>query len=303
MQTRFLLSVDWKGTCFMPTRFDHAVIAVRDLDSAIEQFRRLGFDAQPGGQHTGRGTHNGLVRFGLDYFELLSVYDEAEARANNPKGPTILDALKGRDAALVGYALATTNIEQDAEHFRGTGSALPRPNPMQRTRPDGQTLTWRTLSPDGLSWNQPWPFLIQWDIPDEQRLQVDQPGIHPNGTTRWIRVAVATRNLESTLDVYQNQLGLELIKRDTHQGAHLATFSLGKSTIQLLAPEGEGDVQQIIKEKGEGPFALSFAVQSLEQTRTFLELRGIRFVQKTAEIEKLVLDPSETYGIGISFVS
>ncbi|HEY5001531.1 MAG TPA: VOC family protein, partial [Ktedonobacteraceae bacterium] len=129
----------------MPTRFDHAVIAVRDLDSAIEQFRRLGFDAQPGGRHTGRGTHNGLVRFGLDYFELLSVYDEAEARANNPSGLTILDALKGRDAALVGYALATTNIEQDAERFRGTDTILPQLNPMQRTRPDGQTLSWRTL--------------------------------------------------------------------------------------------------------------------------------------------------------------
>jgi catechol 2,3-dioxygenase-like lactoylglutathione lyase family enzyme len=287
----------------MPTRFDHAVIAVRDLDSAIAQFRHLGFDAQPGGRHTGRGTHNGLVRFGLDYFELLSVYDEAEARAHNPNGLTILDALKGRDAALVGYALATTSIEEDAQRFRGTDSELPLPNPMQRTRPDGQTLSWRTLAPGGASWNRPWPFLIQWDIPDEQRLQVDQPGTHPNGATRWIRVAVATRNLESTLDVYQNQLGLELIKRDRRQGAHLATFSLGKSTIQLLAPEGEGDVQQIIKEKGEGPFALSFAVKSLQQTRTFLELRGIRFVPKTAEIEKLVLDPSETYGIGISFVS
>lgn len=286
----------------MPTRFDHAVIAVRDLDSAIQQFRRLGFDAQPGGRHTGRGTQNGLVRFGLDYFELLSVYDEAEARANNPSGLTILDSLNGRDAALVGYALATTNIEQDAQRFRGTDSDLPLPNAMQRTRPDGQALTWRTLAPGGASWNRPWPFLIQWDIPDEQRLQVDQPGIHPNGATGWVRVAVATRNLESTLDVYQNQLGLELITRDTRQGAHLATFSIGKSTILLLAPEGEGDVQQIIKEKGEGPFALSFAVKNLEQTRTFLAQRGVNFTQNTAEVEKLVLDPGETYGIGIDFL-
>jgi catechol 2,3-dioxygenase-like lactoylglutathione lyase family enzyme len=287
----------------MPTRFDHAVIAVRDLDSAIAQFRHLGFDAQPGGRHTGRGTHNGLVRFGLDYFELLSVYDEAEARAHNPNGLTILDALKGRDAALVGYALATTSIEEDAQRFRGTDSELPLPNPMQRTRPDGQTLSWRTLAPGGASWNRPWPFLIQWDTPDEQRLQVDQPGIHPNGATGWVRVAVATRDLESTLAVYQNQLGLELIKRDTRQGAHLATFSLGKSTIQLLAPEGEGDVQQIIKEKGEGPFALSFAVKSLQQTRTFLEEQGVTFTHKTGEVEKLVLDPGETYGIGINFVA
>lgn len=89
----------------MPTRFDHAVIAVRNLDSAIQQFQRLGFDAQLGGRHTGRGTHNGLVRFGLDYFELLSVYDEAEARAHSPGGLTILDTLNGQEAKLIGYAL------------------------------------------------------------------------------------------------------------------------------------------------------------------------------------------------------
>lgn len=286
----------------MPTRFDHAVIAVRDLDSAIEQFRHLGFDARPGGRHAGRGTHNGLVRFGLDYFELLSVYDEAEARAHNPRGLTILDALNGREAALVGYAIATTNIEQDAQRFRGTDSDLPLLNAMQRTRPDGQTLTWRTLAPGGASWNRPWPFLIQWDIPDEQRLQVDQPGIHANGATGWVQVTVATRNLESTLDVYQNQLGLELVKRDMRQGTRLATLSIGKGTIQLLASEDKGYVQQIITEKGEGPFALSFAVKNLEQTRTFLAQRGINFTQNTAEVEKLVLDPGETYGIGIDFL-
>ncbi len=287
----------------MPTRFDHAVIAVRDLDSAIQQFQHLGFDARAGGRHTGRGTHNGLVRFGLDYFELLSVYDEDEARASNPRGLTILDSLNGRDAALVGYALATTNIEQDAERFRGTDTVLPQLNPMQRTRPDGQTLTWRTLSPGGTSWNRPWPFLIQWDIPDEQRLQVDQPGIHPNGATGWIRVAVATRDLESTLDVYQNQLGLELIKRDVYQGAHRTTLAIGKGTIDLLSPESEGLVQQIIAEKGEGPFALSFAAKNLEQTHTFLEQQGIKFIHKTGEVEKLVLDPGETYGIGINFLA
>jgi catechol 2,3-dioxygenase-like lactoylglutathione lyase family enzyme len=299
----FLLSVDWKGTVFMPTRFDHAVIAVRDLDSATQQFQRLGFDAQPGGRHTGRGTHNALVRFGLDYFELLSVYDEEAARAGNPRGLTILDSLHGREAALVGYALATTNIEQDAQRFRGAGSDLPLPNAMQRTRPDGQTLSWRTLSPGGASWNRPWPFLIQWDIPDEQRLQVDQPGTHANGAVAWTRVAVATRDLDSTLDVYQNQLGLEVISRDTHQGTHLATLSVGKGTIQLLAPEGKGHIQQIITAQGEGPFALSFTVKSLQQTRTFLEQQGIKFTHKTGEGEKLVLDPGETYGIGINFLA
>lgn len=95
----------------MPTRFDHVMIAVRDLDTAIKQFQRLGFDARPGGRHTGRGTHNGLIRFGLDYVELLSVYDEAEARANNSRGQTILDALNGREAAQRNAPLDSPEVE------------------------------------------------------------------------------------------------------------------------------------------------------------------------------------------------
>ena len=48
----------------MITRFDHAVIAVSDLDQAVEAYRTLGFDDFPGGRHEHRGTHDALIRFG-----------------------------------------------------------------------------------------------------------------------------------------------------------------------------------------------------------------------------------------------
>ena len=38
----------------MITRFDHAVIAVSDLDRAIEAYRSLGFDVFSGGRHEHR---------------------------------------------------------------------------------------------------------------------------------------------------------------------------------------------------------------------------------------------------------
>lgn len=288
----------------MPTRFDHAVIAVRDLDSATRQFQHLGFDAQPGGKHTGRGTHNALIRFGLDYVELLSVYDEAEARAYAGGGRILLDELKGREAALVGYALATQTIEQEAERFRGTDNQEPVLNPMQRARPDGHLLTWRTLAPGGNTWGKAWPFLIQWDTPDEQRLQIDQPGVHANGVTGWVRVSVATYNLESAIEVYQDQLGLELSRHALAacQGANRAAFRIGKGTIDLLAPTGEGPVQQVLAEKGEGPFTLSFTVKDLSQTRVFLEQRGIKFEHESTGAGKIVLDPVSTLGVPIHLI-
>src|SRR3954463_7621615 len=100
----------------MPTRFDHVVIGVRDLEAALANYRRLGFDAQPGGKHENGGTHNALIRFGLDYLELLAVYDEDAARAT---GRTLFAEQDKREAALVSYALATETLDDEVVRFRG----------------------------------------------------------------------------------------------------------------------------------------------------------------------------------------
>jgi catechol 2,3-dioxygenase-like lactoylglutathione lyase family enzyme len=289
----------------MPTRFDHAVIYVRDLDTAIQRFQALGFDAKAGGRHTGRGTHNGLVRFGLDYFELLAVYDEAEARAFAAGKPTLLDSLQEREAKLSRFALATTQIDADSQRFIGYGTEKPVPDPMQRVLPNGQKLSWSLLSPEGSAQDRPWPFLIQWDTPDEQRLQIDVPGSHPNGATGWVRVRVATNNLDRALDIYQNQLGLELLSTDTvlDQVARRATLRIGKGTIEILAPTGDGPVQRILSEKGEGPFALYFSVRDLVETQKFFAQHDIAFTYESVDVEKLVIAPSEVFGVSINLIS
>jgi hypothetical protein len=286
----------------MPTRFDHAVIAVRDLDTAIQQFQHLGFDVQPGGRHTGRGTQNALIRFGLDYVELLAVYDEAEARA--AQWQTLLDALGDREASLIGYALATETIEQDAQRFHGPEPEFSRPQSMQRVRPDGHLLSWRTLAPDGNAWRRPWPFLIQWDIPDEERLRLDPPRNHPNGAREWAEIHVATNDLPGVLDIYRNQLGLQLHQLDEPpcQVAHRATFKSGNDTIFLLAPSGDGPTRQTLTAQGEGPFLLSFKVDNLIHTQNFLKEREIPFEFLRAGRGKLILDPIAASGVRIHFV-
>src|SRR5947207_8197209 len=147
----------------MPSRFDHLVIAVRDLDAAIGCYQRLGFEVTPGGKHTGLGTYNALIRFGLDYIELISIYNEDEVRANRAWGDNLIRLLHERESLFLGYALATTTIEQEAERFRDLDELATEPFAMHRTRPDGQSLSWRLFVPGGVSWRRPWPFIIQWD--------------------------------------------------------------------------------------------------------------------------------------------
>ncbi len=288
----------------MITRFDHIVIGVRDLDMATRRYQQLGFDVRPGGRHTGLGTHNAIIRFGLDYIELLSIYDETEARASKLGGPELIDFLREREGGLLGYALATADIEQEAERLHGTELLAAEPFAMQRLRPDGCLLTWRLLIPGGTSWRQPWPFLIQWDAPDEQRLSWEVPGIHPNGVIEWIRAVIAVRNLESATALYQRQLGLDLQESGEISclTAMRATFQLGTSNIDLLMPTGEGPVQQVLTDLGEGLLEVSFAVKDLKQTCAFLQRGGIDFELEAAGSGTLLISPDHALGARLILV-
>ncbi|TMC26491.1 MAG: VOC family protein [Chloroflexi bacterium] len=97
------MSAEFRG------RFDHAVILVADLARASAAFTKLGFSVSPGGAHTGLGTHNALVRFGVDYLELLAIRDEEEAlRARGSTAP-IVERLRSGRGGLASFALATAD--------------------------------------------------------------------------------------------------------------------------------------------------------------------------------------------------
>ncbi|HLI09392.1 MAG TPA: VOC family protein [Ktedonobacteraceae bacterium] len=283
----------------MITRFDHTVIAVRDLDAAISAYQALGFDVSPGGRHTGLGTYNAIIRFGLDYIELLSVYDRSEAeQGRGLSGETLLDFFAQHEGGLVGYALATDDIEQEAERFRRTGLQAQGPFGMQRMRPDGHLLSWSLLVPGGVSWRRRWPFFIQWGVSDEQRLAWEKPGVHANGVVRWTGISVGVHDLESAIDLYQRQIGLALEQRNevTALAARRATFRVGSSSIELLAPLGEGPVRHMLATIGEGPFEVRLAVRDIDQTRAFLTQQGLHFIPAPTDASALLLGPDHTVG-------
>ncbi len=203
-----------------------------------------------------------------------------------------------REGGLVGYALATTDIEQDAERFRMTGLTTLGPFSMQRMRPDGHPLSWRLLVPEGVSWCRPWPFLIHWDVPDDQRLSWEKPGTHPNGVTGWVGIAIAVRDLEGVTDLYQRQLGLTLSRRDMvpSLAARRATFQVGSSQIDLLMPLSNGPVQRALEEVGEGPFEVCLASRDLDQTRAYLTQHTVNFEVDTADPAALLLSPEQAIG-------
>ncbi|HEY7348402.1 MAG TPA: VOC family protein [Ktedonobacterales bacterium] len=279
-------------------RFDHAVIAVRDLAEAQRRYQALGFAVSPGGRHTGRGTQNAIIRFGLDYLELIAIYDETELVGRGLNGQALAEFLAKQEGGLIGYALATADIAQDAERLGRTGLAAEGPFAMERMRPDGRRLSWRLLVPGSVPWRRPWPFLIQWDAPDAERLVWEEPGVHPNGAAGVAGISLVVRDLERAIDLYQHQLGLEFAHQNEalSLGARRASFRLGAFTIDLLEPTGAGLAQQTLEAVGEGPFELTLTSRSLDQTREALAQGGLSAEQPQADSTGVLLPLRETFG-------
>ena len=290
----------------MITRFDHAVIGVRDLDRALSIWRdRLGFDANIGGRHTGRGTHNGIVRFGLDYIELISIYDREEVIASRSRNAQALVQLLDRaEGGAIGFMFATDDIEGEAERYERAGLDVIGPFRQERTRPDGRVLKWHLLLPNGESWGTPWPTLIQWDLPDSERLTWERPGQHANGASAIVAVAVCIHDLDAGVEFYQRQLGLPLVGRGEvpELGARSATMQIGWTRVDLLEPIAPGPIAEAIADGREHLWQVTVAVRDLDAARQFLDERGAAHGPAPGTPGGVLIEPEVALGARVVLV-
>lgn len=283
-------------------RFDHLVIAVRDLAAAVQHYRdRLGFEVRAGGRHTGRGTENALIRFGLDYLELIGVYDADEAERAG-RG-TLVEFLRHHEEGLMAYAVATSDIDAEAASLQRAGLTVRGPFAMERRRPDGPRLAWQLLWPGGEAYRRPWPFFIQWSQSDAERLTLEPPGQHANGAQAVREVAVAVHDLERGIDLYQRQLRCAYVDRRERPelAAEEAIFDLAGLRVRLLAPRGSGEIASALQRDGEGVYATLLSVRQLAATRAFLESRGVALAPAPGLPGGLLTDPAEALGARLVF--
>src|SRR3954464_472307 len=113
-------------------KLDHVIIAVFDLDEAVEDYRALGFTTIYGGRHANGATHNALVCFqDGTYLELLApTGDSAQP------GATDFSPLLSHGEGLVGYALLSHDLHADAAAMRARGANIGDVGEGQRLRKD-----------------------------------------------------------------------------------------------------------------------------------------------------------------------
>jgi len=142
----------------MITRFDHIVIGVQNIEKSLEAYSDLGFEVVEGGHHPSIGTRNAIVRFGLDYLELLAVENVRQARNSGSFGSELVDFLS-KSSGFVGFVLASSKIEDEATNLENAGLEYNGPFAMDRLRPDGKLLAWQLVVPGSSPWRPlpPWP--------------------------------------------------------------------------------------------------------------------------------------------------
>ena len=112
---------------------DHAVVMVRDLDKAAENWKRLGFTVSPRGTHSAHmGSGNYTIMLDPDYIELLGVLSPTE---HNAPARAFLEKREGIERV----AFTAVDSAAGAEEIRARGYAPIGPTDFERpvTMPDG----------------------------------------------------------------------------------------------------------------------------------------------------------------------
>lgn len=234
----------------MTLKFDHAIIIVTDLERAIADYKKLGFNVFYGGAHASGETHNGLIVLPDGaYLELLAPTDIHLIDSEAAEREDSLLGIFHRGDGFIGYAFLADDIEAVKNRANSNGVALGDVIDGGRETTDGEELRWRsTMMEDVLS-----PFVIQDVTPRERRVPPEKAS-HSNGCTGLVELVVAVADLKTGTERYQKLLGMT----PTQQNDESTQFELPNCTLTLMVPAHDyvakrGPVPYLIKLRTDDP--------------------------------------------------
>jgi hypothetical protein len=204
-------------------RFDHVVLAARDLEaSAARLWEEHGLRFQPGGAHPQWGTANMIAPLGESYLELLAVVDP-DVGPNTVLGRSLLDRSTDGDRWW-SVCLGDDDLEAPPARLGldvQSGSRL---------RPDGVEVRWRGAGIDRRG-NDLWlPFFIAWDVPPELHpgaAEADH-GVEVRGIS-WVEVG----GDEDRLHAWLGGADVPIRVVDGEPGVHAVALALADGGLVL----------------------------------------------------------------------
>jgi catechol 2,3-dioxygenase-like lactoylglutathione lyase family enzyme len=281
------------------TSFDHAVIAVRDLETAAADYERLlGRRRSWLGVHPDLGTKNALFKLDNSYLELLA------PQASGPVAELLMQRLEQQGEGLVGMAFGTDDAERCAETLRERGVAAADPRPGEgRDLETGATRRWRSVMLPSAETRGLTLFAIEHVSPPEAL-----PGAVIEAEAGAVEgldhIVVNTVDAEAAVSFYAHKLGIRLAvdRRFEARGVRLLFFRIGGITVEFAASLDES-------RPGETPdrfFGLAYRVADAHAARARIAAAGfeigrVRDGHKPGTLVCTVRDP--THGVPTLLIS
>lgn len=254
----------------MIERLDHLVIAVNDLDSAIDSYTKLfGYGPSWRGIHKQLGTANALFPVENTYLELLASNGEEGAGAAMIKATLELNG-----EGLAGLVLGTSNINDLKESLLASGVELQDLSLGEGVDSDqGLKRTWKNLFlPFSLTRGM-FAFIIQHETGE-------LPVVHGRSSStinKLDHVVVNTNDPEGFKSLYGDTFGIRLALDQTVEkwGGRMLFFRLNHTTIEVIGKPNEDDPADKL-------WGLAWSVEDLKATHQRLVKEGIEISEVKA---------------------
>ena len=254
----------------MIEKLDHLVIAVSDLDSAVESYTKLfGYGPSWRGVHEQLGTANALFPVENTYLELLA------SNGNEGAGAAMIKAtLELNGEGLAGLVLGTSNIQDLKESLLESGVELQDLALGEGVDSDqGLKRTWKNLFlPFSLTRGM-FAFIIQHE-------SGELPSVHGRTSStinKLDHVVVNTNDPEGFKGLYGDTFGIRLALDQTVEkwGGRMLFFRLNHTTIEVIGKPDEDDPADKL-------WGLAWSVEDLKATHQRLVKEGLEISEVKA---------------------
>jgi len=237
----------------MISSVDHLIIAVKDLDQAINDYEKiLGISPCWKGKHKELGTKNALFNLKNTYLELLSPSDIG------PGTDFINALLTDKGDHLAGIVLGTQNINHVKEVLDKNGHEVEIGLGEAVNEKDGKIRRWKNIFlPNTLS-RELFIFIIEHTEGNLPKYESQDS----SKVKRLDHVVINTQDADAFISIYRDvyKIRLALDKTIDHWKRRMLFFRTNETTIEVIEEKDK-------KESADEIWGLAWEVDSIEDAR------------------------------------
>ena len=246
----------------MISSIDHLIIAVKDINKAEENYRKIfGINPVWKGEHKALGTSNVIFNFKNTYCELLSANGDG-------LGASLVDnAIEENGDGLIGLVFGTNNAEESFSKLKKLGYLITEPSEGEGVDTKTKKIRkWKNLFlPPELS-RGIFTFLIEHTegaLPSLDKYPSDS-------VNKLDHVVINTNDADGFIDIYRDifNIRLALDKVIEHWKSRMLFFRFNKTTIEVIERKNEDTSQDSL-------WGLAWEVESIKETHKRLTKEGV----------------------------